>query len=180
MYSMIFLNCNIRWGHYTKTRRASQILKGAPGRWEFAVFCWKIPGTYSLNLIQFTHYELMGRFCKKGNFIMLFDLSFFRMLFFLNGLSYRSQIGPEWKIFWCSYWRKREKEIFSKSYHARHQCYCFFPEDFFAELTFSSPNPFKTQNKYVCWVFTKIYFKITLTWGQSGICSSSCLEMRAN
>ena len=106
--------------------------------------------------------------------------SFFRILLFLNGLSYWSQIGPKWKIFWCSLRRKKEKEIFSKSYHARHQCYCFFQEDFFAELTFSSPNAFKTQNKYVCRVFTKNYFKIALIWDQSGICSLNRLEMRAN
>ena len=130
-YSMIFFNCYIRWGHYAKTRRASQILKGATGRWAFAVFSWKIPGTYSLNLIQFTHYELKGRFCKKGDFIMmLFELSFFRMLLFLNGLSYWSQIGPKWKIFWCSFRRKTETAIFSKSYPAKHKWYCCFRKFF--------------------------------------------------
>ena len=34
----------------------------------------------------------------------------------------------------------------------------FFQDSFFAELTFSSLNAFKTQNKYVCRVFTKNYF----------------------
>ena len=144
-YSMIFLNCNIRWGHNAKTRRASQILKEAPERWEFAVFCWEIPGTYSLNLFLFRNFELKGIFCKKGDFIMmLVELPSFRMLLLLNGLSYWSLIGLKWMIFWCSLRSKREKKIFSKSYHARHKCFSFFLEIFFAELTFNSPNAFKT------------------------------------
>ena len=45
-YSMIFFNCNIRWGHYAKTRRASQFLKETPRRGEFAVFCQEIQRIY--------------------------------------------------------------------------------------------------------------------------------------
>ena len=111
LYSMIFLNCNIRWGHNAKTRRASQILKEAPERWEFAVFCWEIPGTYSLKLFPFRNFELKGIFCKKGDFIMmLVELPSFRMLLLLNGLSYWSLIGLKWIIFWCSLRSKREKK----------------------------------------------------------------------
>ena len=127
IYSMIFLNCNIRWGHNAKTRRASQILKEAPERWEFAVFCWEIPGTYSLNLFLFRNFELKGIFCKKGDFIMmLVELPSFRMLLLLNGLSYWSLIGLKWMIFWCSLRRLKEEESISKHFHTRHRYYSFF------------------------------------------------------
>ena len=43
LYSMILLNCNKRWGHNAKNRRASQILERAFGRYELPVFWWRIP-----------------------------------------------------------------------------------------------------------------------------------------
>ena len=144
-YSMIFLICNERWGHNTKTRKASQILKETLERWEFAVFCWEIPGTYSLNLFLFRNFELKGIFCKKGDFIMmLVELPSFRMLLLLNGLSYWSLIGLKWMIFWCSLRSKREKKIFSKSYHTRHKCFSFFQENFFHRIHYQFTECIKT------------------------------------
>ena len=106
--------------------------------------------------------------------------SFFRILLFLNGLSYWSQIGPKWKIFWCSLKRKREKEIFSKSYHARHKCYRFFRK--ILSQNWLSVHQMHSRPKISMSVdfFTKNYFKISVIWDQSGICSSNRLEMRAN
>ena len=39
----------------------------------------------------------------------LFTLELFS---FLNGLSYRCQIGPKWKLFWSTFWEKLNRQTF--------------------------------------------------------------------
>ena len=44
------------------------------------------------------------------------ELFFFKLLSFLNDLSYRCQIGLKWKIFWSSFWLKLDRHTFFKSW----------------------------------------------------------------
>ena len=39
-------------------------------------------------------------------------LFFFKSLSFPNGLSYRCQIGPKWKLFWSTFWEKLNRQTF--------------------------------------------------------------------
>ena len=109
---------------------------------------------------------------KKGDFIMmLVEQSFFRLISFLNGLSYWCQIGSKWKIFWCSSRKKREKEIFSRSYHTRHKWLNFFRKTFLQSWLSVHQKHSRTKPQ-------TNYFTISFIWDQSGICSSNRLEMR--
>ena len=119
-YSMIFLYCNKRSGHYAKTRQASLILKEAPGRWEFAVLCWKISRIFCKKNDHSdtcaTVNEILQTW-KLGKIVMtLAELFFFKLLLFLNDLSYRCQIGLKWKIFWSSFWLKLDRHTYFKSW----------------------------------------------------------------
>ena len=65
---MIFLNCNIRRGHSTKSRRASYNLKKTLRRYEFADFWRKIPRTPYFYFDLIKAYELKGGFSQKRLF----------------------------------------------------------------------------------------------------------------
>ena len=45
---------------------------------------------------------------------ILAELIFFKSLSFPNGLSYRCQIGPKWKLFWSTFWEKLNRQTFLK------------------------------------------------------------------
>ena len=117
---MIVLNCNKRWEHNSKTKRASQILKKVPERYEFAVFCWKISSIFEKKSIFLFCFQLDIKICKVKKMEkiveMLTQLFFFKLLSFLNGLSYRCQIGLKWKIIWSSFWEKLKNFTYLESW----------------------------------------------------------------
>ena len=43
---------------------------------------------------------------------ILAELFLFKLLSFPNGLSYRCQIGPKWKLFWSTFWEKLNRQTF--------------------------------------------------------------------
>ena len=70
-----------------------------------SILCYSIVRTFSQKLISWTCLELdliisELFFCKN----LSNGLFTFKLLSFLNGLSYWHQIGLRWKIFWSSFW----------------------------------------------------------------------------
>ena len=107
---MIVLNCNKRWEHNSKTKRASQILK--KNSWKIRVCSFLLENFkyfWKKSIFLFC-FQLDIKICKVKKMEkiveMLTQLFFFKLLSFLNGLSYRCQIGLKWKIIWSSFWEK--------------------------------------------------------------------------
>ena len=64
-----------------------------------------LPGFFHKNLVLGTSKEVDVIISKLFLYKNLsFGLFPFKLLSFLNELSYRYQIGPKWKVFWSSFW----------------------------------------------------------------------------
>ena len=101
------------------------------------------------------------------------------LLSFLNGLSFRCQIGLKWRIIWCSFRKQKEKNRFlaiNKKKYGRNR---LFNENFLQKLVSRSQNASKIPNHWFISINLKNYIKLSSFWVQSGICSSNRLEMRA-
>ena len=99
------------------------------------IFCWRFlyqnfqsPGQIVYLLQKF---EVTAYFSQKCIFSIAMSWpSFFILLSFLNGLSYRCQIGLKWKIIWCRFRKWKEKNRFSAIYHTKHGGSWLFMEIF--------------------------------------------------
>ena len=105
--------------------------------------------------------------------------SFFELLSFLNGLSYRCQIGLKWKIIWCSFRKQKEKNRFLAINYKKYRGNRLFNGNFLQKLVSRSQNASKIPNHWSISSNLKNYIKLSSFWVQSGICSSNRLEMRA-
>ena len=64
-----------------------------------------LPGFFHKNLVHGTSTEVDVIISKLFLYKHLsFGQFLFKLLSFLNELSYRYQIGPKWKVFWSSFW----------------------------------------------------------------------------
>ena len=66
-YSMIVLNCNIRWGHSAKTRRASKILKKLLENMSLQIIAGKFQGFSGKNMILLFLFNLRSKYAKWKN-----------------------------------------------------------------------------------------------------------------
>ena len=93
----------ISFHSWSKIRWWIKILGHTGSSWCRIQSDWLFLANYYYNM--YFHYGTSNRKKKDQFFFCIFrnGISFSKMLSFLNGWSYRDQIGCNWKIFWSSF-----------------------------------------------------------------------------
>ena len=124
-------------------------------------------------------YEILQSWKLKKIEDILAELFFFKLLSFLNDLSYRCQIGLKWKVFWCSFWLKLDWHSYFRSWMHSVNWTSILQKNF-PEKNWNIHAWHDNSLKLSLSLFSSLNFiKISFIWDQSGIRSSNRLRIRA-
>ena len=102
LYSMFFHICKILWRRILKSSRDNWLLKKFPGRYERCILRCVTPWTFWQKSEPLDIGRNVDQKQQKKLLFWVFGWTFlFKLLLFLNELSYRYQIGLKLKLIYC-------------------------------------------------------------------------------
>ena len=116
----------------------------------------KFAGLFYKNLNHLTGEEMLVKINQNYRFLkFLAEQIFFKLLSFLNGLSYRSQIGLKLKLICSSFKKCKEGNFSLMVYHIGHEKHWPLDENLDQELSHSSQIDSKHQLNILSQAFPK-------------------------
>ena len=153
---MFFHVCKILWRRISRSSRDNWLLKKVLGRYERCILRWVTPWNFWQKSEPFDTGRNVDQKQQKKLLFWVFGWTFlFKLLLFLNELSYRYQIGLKLKLIHSIFKKYSEENFFSSEYHIWHEENLFLNQNSDQELFHCSRNTLRYQMS----ISTKVFLK---------------------